>query len=531
MRTYLLWLWFGLVLALQGCMHAAVQPIPTQVKASELKQRYYQAKTIAPDGTVLAFTIYQPHLKVGQTAPLLLHTHGFGLSRMKRPSLSLYGFLLPTGQVAKKAWQNGYWVISYDQRGHGNSQGKIRLADPEKEAQDVISIMNWAEQNLPQLAKNQNGVRAGMIGESYAGGIQYLVSALDPRLQAIVPITTWYDIMNSLAPNGIPKTNWITFLNLIGDWWNWNKFDPELKQAYVDTQQGQLKDSTYNFLKTHQASWFCEHAQAPKADALIIQGFRDVLFPFNEGVKAAQCIQHAQHEVHLIGVQGGHLQPFAQHSPLGNTPFWYIGKSVSCGNKQHYNLQDTIMAWFNQKLKDQTPITLPELCIDHSPVNHLSDLTPSTHYSIAKTWIAATPKQAVFIPIHSATQTTYMTGSPQLTLNIESKSGQIAPTLFISVAVKSARTGKYQILNEQTTPLNPAKKRLYDQVIQGSSQQDGDGQNIELSSVNAKLHKNDTLGLLINSESIYYQKIRQPKIEAGISGQIVLPKLWSETAQ
>lgn len=85
-------------------------------------------------------------------------------------------------------------MISYDQRGHGNSQGKIRLADPEKEAQDVISIMNWAEQNLPQLAKNQNGVRAGMIGESYAGGIQYLVSALDPRLQAIVPITTWYDI-------------------------------------------------------------------------------------------------------------------------------------------------------------------------------------------------------------------------------------------------------------------------------------------------------------------------------------------------
>ena len=97
----------------------------------------------------------------------------------------------------------------------------------------MISIMNWAEQNLPQLAKNQNGVRAGMIGESYAGGIQYLVSALDPRLQAIVPITTWYDIMNSLAPNGIPKTNWITFLNLIGDWWNWNKFHPELTQAYA----------------------------------------------------------------------------------------------------------------------------------------------------------------------------------------------------------------------------------------------------------------------------------------------------------
>ena len=44
MRTSLLWLWFGLVLALQGCMHTAVQPVSAQVKASELKQRYYQAK-------------------------------------------------------------------------------------------------------------------------------------------------------------------------------------------------------------------------------------------------------------------------------------------------------------------------------------------------------------------------------------------------------------------------------------------------------------------------------------------------------
>jgi cephalosporin-C deacetylase-like acetyl esterase len=33
-----------------------------------------------------------------------------------------------------------------------------------------------------------------MIGESYAGGVQYIASALDVRLQAIVPITTWYDI-------------------------------------------------------------------------------------------------------------------------------------------------------------------------------------------------------------------------------------------------------------------------------------------------------------------------------------------------
>ncbi|KAB0476723.1 alpha/beta hydrolase, partial [Pseudomonas vancouverensis] len=132
MRSYVFWLCFGLLFVLQGCVHATTQTTVVTSKSIELKQRYYQAKTTAPDGTVLAFTVYQPHLKPGQTAPLILHTHGFGLSRMKRPELSLYGFLLPTGQVAKTAWQKGYWVMSYDQRGHGDSQGKIRLTDPEK---------------------------------------------------------------------------------------------------------------------------------------------------------------------------------------------------------------------------------------------------------------------------------------------------------------------------------------------------------------------------------------------------------------
>ena len=529
MRSNILWLCFGIFLLLQGCVNAAIQPQKIQSQPTELKQRYFQAKTIASDGTIIAFTVYQPHLKAGQTAPLLLHTHGFGLSRMKRPELSLYGFLLPTGQVAKTAWKNGYWVISYDQRGHGNSQGKIRLTDPEKEAQDVINIMNWAEKNLPQLAQNQNGVRTGMIGESYAGGVQYIASALDPRLQAIVPITTWHDIVDSLVPNGVPKGDWLSFLNLIGDWWNWNKFDPELKQAYQDIQQGQLKQSTYDLLKTHQASWFCENAQAPKADALIIQGFRDVLFPFNEGVKAAQCIQKSQHEVHLIGVQGGHLQPFAQRSPLGDTPFWYIGKSVACGNQKQYKLQDTIMGWFDQKLKDQTAtIDLPELCVDKSPVYKFKDLDAKTQYTLNKTWIEPQNSQAVFVPIHTITELAHLTGTPQLNLKIETPNNKVEPTLFISMAIKSGKTGKYAILNDQTTALNPSKKHTFDQVISHKNSASKGNQTIELPSINGRLNKGDTLGLLIQTESIYYQKIKQPKIEAWISGQITLPKFWSE---
>ena len=71
MRRYLLWIWFSLFLVLQGCVHATIQPKANQKQTTELKQRYYQAKTTTPDGTVIAFTVYQPQLKAGQDAPLL----------------------------------------------------------------------------------------------------------------------------------------------------------------------------------------------------------------------------------------------------------------------------------------------------------------------------------------------------------------------------------------------------------------------------------------------------------------------------
>jgi hypothetical protein len=93
MRSSLLWIWFAVFLILQGCVHATVQPNQiSKAHTTELKQRYYQVKTKASDGTLIAFTVYQPKLSTNQTAPLILHTHGFGLSRMKRPELSLYGF-------------------------------------------------------------------------------------------------------------------------------------------------------------------------------------------------------------------------------------------------------------------------------------------------------------------------------------------------------------------------------------------------------------------------------------------------------
>jgi hypothetical protein len=53
MRSNILWLCFGIFLLLQGCVNATIQPQKIQSQPTELKQRYFQAKTIAADGTII----------------------------------------------------------------------------------------------------------------------------------------------------------------------------------------------------------------------------------------------------------------------------------------------------------------------------------------------------------------------------------------------------------------------------------------------------------------------------------------------
>ena len=406
-RTLLTLFGLSILLSISGCATRQVKPLLTKTTQGDLKQTYYQMRINTDDGITLSFTVYQPALKAGATAPLILHTHGFGLSRMKRPYLSLYGSIMPTGQGAQAAWKRGYWMISFDQRGHGGHDGtggKIRLTDPEFEARDVSRIIDWAEKNLPQLARNAHGARVGMIGESYGGAVQYIAAAQDKRISAIIPVTTWYNLEYSLAPNGVPKSGWINFLNVLGDWVNWNKFDPAVRQAYQESKQGHISAKTYSFLNTHQLRWFCDQRQTPKADALIIQGFRDVLFPFNEGVNAYQCLKNAGQDVRLVGMEGGHLQPGVQHAPGLNMPGWYIGKTISCQNKT-YNTQTMISTWFDSKLKDQTSDlnAIPAVCVDHSSASSIEALQASVSYQLPQLHITADGKRPLLVPLTRVT--------------------------------------------------------------------------------------------------------------------------------
>jgi len=138
------------------------------------------------DGTPLAVTVFQPALSKGQAAPLLMYSHGWGGSRST--DLSESDSLTAT---ARKAWENGYFVMTFDQRGFGESGGRANVQDPQIEGRDIKTLLDWAEGALtPHLAYLRGDPLVGGIGLSYGGGFQLIGAGVDPRFDALVPMIT-----------------------------------------------------------------------------------------------------------------------------------------------------------------------------------------------------------------------------------------------------------------------------------------------------------------------------------------------------
>lgn len=216
----------------------------------------YEAQFASFDDTLIDLTVFVPQPEKRRAlsfapdneaphTPLVIHSHGFGgvkASDMAPPGESI------DRQIALDLWQAGYWVISYTQRGFGNSGNSIGMMAPDKEGWDFVRLIDWAichlrenaplqtassEQNTDpefgncgedwgvSLLSDDTGQRltdfdddpaVGTIGYSYGGAFQFNAQSVDARLDALLPLGTWNDLRFSLHPNDTPKTAWITIM-------------------------------------------------------------------------------------------------------------------------------------------------------------------------------------------------------------------------------------------------------------------------------------------------------------------------------
>lgn len=300
--------------------------------------RSYPVTLESASGESIAFQVLEPiggiDCELGH--PLVLHGHGFGGSR------STDGF--------ENYREAGMAVISIDQRGFGESTGTVRVMDPEFEGEDLIRILDWAEDNLdylqrrnePDLPEKLNpNLVVGAIGGSYGGGFQLLLQGQDPRqrLDALVPDITWYDLRSSLNPGNVIKTGWDLALvagGEAGSTGNGNGgLDPIIREILAQgATLNHFPEAGLDFFYYHSPAYRCagepvsvsdnsdllnyqinppaydvEPTPYPQVDVLLTQGMKDTLFNFNEAWRNFECMQPLGGDVRLLTHQSGHILP------------------------------------------------------------------------------------------------------------------------------------------------------------------------------------------------------------------------------
>lgn len=407
----------------------------------------------AADGHNIGATVFVPADAGASKPPSIIHAHGFGESRfadLENPNAFMVNRV--TAQSLLELWHEGYWVISYDQRGFGahlmwgpttesaftsgeiscvapDDPNCIDILSPEREARDLVDVTDWMIANLREgfsVAAANGGTTftappanaaplfaedatddptLGTIGLSYGGGFQTMGTAADgvinggnTRVNTIVPVTTWYDIRYSLAPNDVPKTGWIQFLTVatslgtIAPSPTGDLATMGLEALVADN----ISDSSYDTLYTRTPRSYCENMGddtfATDADLIptagtgsipnnppsvfMIQGQRDLLFNYNEAIDLGRCYEDAgSPDVRVLIQTDGHVLPAAQPASYrGPTEIIYVDETVYCDSQGNTALstRELISGWFREKLgvidNSVTPLNanaMPTVCTTH----------------------------------------------------------------------------------------------------------------------------------------------------------------------
>ncbi|MFE3773891.1 alpha/beta fold hydrolase [Streptomyces sp. NPDC059122] len=132
----------------------------------------------------------------GGRRPAVLLGHGFGGSKAD------------VRTEAEQLAQDGYAVLTWSARGFGRSTGKIGLNDPNAEVADVSRLIDWLAKR-PEVRLDKPGdPRVGIAGASYGGALALLAAGHDPRVDAIAPQITYWNLADALFPNGVFKKLW-----------------------------------------------------------------------------------------------------------------------------------------------------------------------------------------------------------------------------------------------------------------------------------------------------------------------------------
>lgn len=278
--------------------------------ADELAYTTEDLKIDSWDGTELACTLYLP--EADGPHPSMLMTHGWGGDRSEAMGPELFA-------------SNGYVVLTYDSRGFGESGGEAGVDGP-REVNDTRRLISWLGRHeavkTDQSVDGKPNPRVGMIGPSYAGGIQLNTASRDPRLNAIVPVIPWYDLVFSLEPNDVAKQGWGALLYAVGITGTRgltsgdgrpgeedlrNGMNEHVHRAFVEGSTVGFSDEMEAFYRVRSPVSKMDDIARNETPTLTIEGWPDTLFLPNEGIWIWEGLAERGVDSRLVLYNSGHV--------------------------------------------------------------------------------------------------------------------------------------------------------------------------------------------------------------------------------
>ncbi|MFL5944964.1 MAG: alpha/beta fold hydrolase [Gaiellaceae bacterium] len=292
------------------------------------------------DGVQLAVTYFQP---VGTPPaagwPAVVLLHGIGVTR----NTSDFVHWTPNLMAAQFLAPEGYAVLTYDARAHGQSGGQFTLDGP-RELADLRELLNWLTTQHPVDAAH-----VGAYGASYGGGLVWKAAVEGLPLAAIAPAATWTDLREALAPQSLVRAGIILgFAQSIPR----ERYGPEESTLLTDAIAERNVPAIRAYLATRSTRPQLASVTVP---TFMLQGRRDFAFDADQAIAAYNRIKGPKRL--YIGDLG--------HTPATNpsAEFEYVSLEMR--------------AWFDRFLKG-----MPNGIDTRAPIELAPDpwRTPTTSY-------------------------------------------------------------------------------------------------------------------------------------------------------
>lgn len=259
----------------------------------------------------ICFTLFRPPGATrAHPVPAVLHGHPFGGSRAT------------DAEEVAPLLRRGLAVLSFDQRGFGDSGGVAHFQTPAIEGRDVALLVRRLARTPWVLQDGPGDPRVGAMGASYGGGFQ-LMAALTlrrggrPVLDAIAPQMTWFDLNHGFAPSGVVRSTWTAAVGAVA------LATQSLPRRFYDATAlaiatGRWPDGSSltgadlaGYFRPGSVPSLMRGGRRIDVPTLLGQGLNDTLLPLDEALSTWRraLTPQARRDSILVGYLGGHLTP------------------------------------------------------------------------------------------------------------------------------------------------------------------------------------------------------------------------------